>query len=58
MFEKIVLGIINGLESIFGPETAEIILSTFMSVTVLLVIVGVLMGVYLILKKLIKRILK
>ncbi len=56
IFSTIVIGIVNGLESIFGPEIAEIILSTFISVTGLLVIVGVLIGVYLILKKLIKRV--
>ena len=54
IFNTIVIGIVNGLESIFGDEIAEIILTTFISVTALLVIVGILVGVYLILKKLIK----
>lgn len=54
IFSTIVIGIVNGLESVFGPDIAKIILSTFISVTGLLVIVGVLIGVYLTLKKLIK----
>jgi uncharacterized membrane protein len=42
MLDKIVLGIINGLESIFGYKMADTILTTFVSIGGLLLFFGIL----------------